>query len=308
MEEGLTEKDREGQMSGKDVVLVDIGTLLRPEILSSVKPHRLLIFQETIDEAEFSIFFWGSGKKLSALVNALVEKGAHVIPRSEPKWLDPVARFMWPGTLARVAAMNYIKTQKHSGVRLFLAKTGPVGAPTRSRRNPNYHGVAVADLASGPRDPEIMKLANAYAKHIRDSLPIFVLKAIFYYFFAGIVVGLTLIFFDDYARAGVPVDPWVAVLAALAAGTTLFLWRERLKLSYGILEIVIGILTSYHLFATSKLHEGDISDIAYLQLAAGLYIMVRGFDNVGKGLIGTPIEQPWRRFFEGPPRKTDQDD
>jgi len=34
-----------------------------------------------------------------------------------------------------------------------------------------------------------------------------------------------------------------------------------------------------------------------LQVLGGIYIMVRGLDNVGKGIVGTTAAQTWSRIF-----------
>ncbi len=85
------------------------------------------------------------------------------------------------------------------------------------------------------------------------------------------VIGLSLIFF--------------------VTGIVFFLWREKFRFSYGLFEFLIGfgaiVMTLYNDgFDYIKLINNPEVDI---KLIGGLYIMVRGQDNIVKGLNGTKV-------------------
>jgi hypothetical protein len=82
-------------------------------------------------------------------------------------------------------------------------------------------------------------------------------------------------------------------LVAVLCGTLLFWFRQRYRASYGMVETLIGAWISVNVFPlTSTL------DVASgLQVLGGLYVVVRGLDNVGNGLKGTRYEPNWRRIF-----------
>lgn len=71
---------------------------------------------------------------------------------------------------------------------------------------------------------------------------------------------------------------------SLLFGFLLFLYRENYRLGYGILEIIFGLLTIISLFENIN-NQPRVLDIeVYVKLVGGLYIIVRGMDNVFKNI------------------------
>lgn len=70
----------------------------------------------------------------------------------------------------------------------------------------------------------------------------------------------------------------------LAAGTILFVFRLKKRLLYGITEVMVGIaVASYRV--TSNVNNGYLHPEFYLAvLTAGVYLVVRGMDNVHQAL------------------------
>lgn len=89
---------------------------------------------------------------------------------------------------------------------------------------------------------------------------------------------------------------WGTLIMILFLGIFLFWFRENYKLSYGIFEFIVGFImvlyVFYPLFEYSKIETKDI-----LQILAGLYVMVRGMDNISKAIIGTRLEVIWKKVF-----------
>lgn len=89
---------------------------------------------------------------------------------------------------------------------------------------------------------------------------------------------------------------WGTMVGLPVLGLILFWYREKFRLSYGAFEFCIGIIMSYYVLFP----DFDYSSIGVkegIQVLGGLYAMVRGLDNIGKGVIGTRIEALWLKVF-----------
>jgi hypothetical protein len=89
--------------------------------------------------------------------------------------------------------------------------------------------------------------------------------------------------------------PSAAIISCGAIGVAAFLIRSRLRLWYAIIEFAVGVYASY---LATDFHDRTSS----LQFAAGLYIIVRSFDNLEKALEENPVLSKkilpiWRAFF-----------
>lgn len=83
------------------------------------------------------------------------------------------------------------------------------------------------------------------------------------------------------------------VIAALLAGVALYAFRQRFRASYGAIEAMIGVwIVANALPLTAAL---DVS--VGLQVIGGLYVVVRGLDNVGNGLKETRYGPSWQKMF-----------
>ena len=80
-------------------------------------------------------------------------------------------------------------------------------------------------------------------------------------------------------------------LTALAAGTFLFLVRLRFRFVYGLSEAVMGFVVAVYKFTQDLGANNALSANTYLVvLTAGIYLMVRGFDNMHIGLTKEPLD------------------
>lgn len=90
--------------------------------------------------------------------------------------------------------------------------------------------------------------------------------------------------------------PILAPIALSALfGILLFWFRQRQRLAYGVTEFLGGLTTSY--FSFKAISADFVSSLTFL---AALYIIVRGMDNIGKGLEGGRFESSWQRYFRAP--------
>ena len=82
----------------------------------------------------------------------------------------------------------------------------------------------------------------------------------------------------------------------------LYALRGRFGITYGVAELTIGFLTAAKVFVPT-FNFGTVGWRDLLSILAGLYVVVRGLDNVGKALEATPYDSAWRRF-SGETRKS----
>jgi hypothetical protein len=88
----------------------------------------------------------------------------------------------------------------------------------------------------------------------------------------------------------------LGALAVLIVGVTLYWTRGRYPLVYGATEIIVGIVAAVNGLARTDLNKGlDLTIV--IQVLGGIYIIVRGLDNAGKGVRGTVLEARWNRIF-----------
>lgn len=93
--------------------------------------------------------------------------------------------------------------------------------------------------------------------------------------------------------------PWWAIsVVGTIAGFLLYLFRQRKRAPYGLVEVVVGVVAVTH-SVPSPGTPGATMGVVAVQLLGGLYIIVRGLDNIGTGLTNAnsryaPI---WKRIF-----------
>jgi len=90
---------------------------------------------------------------------------------------------------------------------------------------------------------------------------------------------------------------WGTLLGILSAGLFLFWGRSKYPLGYGFAEVIIGICTAYWVFIPEFAYE-NLSTTNLIRIVGGLYIIVRGLDNIGKGLKGSKHGNLWESWFQ----------
>ncbi len=89
---------------------------------------------------------------------------------------------------------------------------------------------------------------------------------------------------------------WGTMVGLPILGLVLFWYRENFRLSYGAFEFCVGVIMSYYVFFPTFSYSG-LGVTEGIQILGGLYVMVRGLDNIGKGVIGTRLESLWKKIF-----------
>lgn len=111
------------------------------------------------------------------------------------------------------------------------------------------------------------------------------------YYITGIFTGILASVFASVIFANLQlifstINVWGTIILILLAGVGLFIYREKQKLSYGIFEVAVGIIAIISLFVPVDFNYKELTfDLNFnLKLIGGLYIMVRGQDNVLKSI------------------------
>jgi hypothetical protein len=89
--------------------------------------------------------------------------------------------------------------------------------------------------------------------------------------------------------------PLVADQSMITIGVLLYAMRCRKQLMYGVTECLVGVMAA--VYVANNLKPEDPSQ--WFSFLAGLYIIVRGADNIQKSLKGTKYEVLWNRIFFG---------
>lgn len=109
--------------------------------------------------------------------------------------------------------------------------------------------------------------------------------------FSILVLILGFIAYNNFQHIVNTIQVWGTIVAIIVIGLALFVFREKLRLSYGIVELAVGVISILTLFQSSHFNyaEIDFNMDFNIKLLGGLYIMVRGQDNILKALKGTKV-------------------
>lgn len=290
-------------------IIIPTGLLMQTRSVAKLDPRRLLIPQRSIDILSNDLMFRKSKIYLNDYIDHLVDNGAKIVPlRKNYSWFDTFVGYLATGssifTLADNAVYDVLNSSDYKEGRFFIVghnflETYAISNPKIVKFNNWKRGLNDAD-----EDLFTLSLGDSYylaafnnASKTYLSLCFSLIVSIFIVFIANLIL--------DFAIKTDIRFPSFAVLITIAlAGTALYAWRERWRLSYGISELLVGVTASYKVFADQNILERFVDQVAYLQLIAGLYIMVRGFDNIAKGLEPTPLGPKWKRFFERSAKKS----
>ncbi|HJP90909.1 MAG TPA: hypothetical protein VJ875_03075 [Pyrinomonadaceae bacterium] len=114
------------------------------------------------------------------------------------------------------------------------------------------------------------------------------------------LVGLALLVWRYRFNLVSKVPIWGTVLGLTAAGPLLYALRGRQRLMYGVAETGIGLYSALSTVApfvwAHVLVQPVFSPTSGITIVGGLYVMVRGLDNIGTGLKGTTWESSWKYF------------
>lgn len=271
-------------------LILDTEILIQhPHLLSlGGKKVKFILPQVVVEELREVRF----GKDFVDLIEAAAQtKRLEILPRPVPQKLTHTVSRMNPGDESVIqTALHYLKTKKDAIL---------VTEDNKLKSVAEKYGILTADGAHMLKRLEssaaegvsltatVRRAADAIARQTRR------------YFLQGLVIGVVtssiVIMTWQFREEIVRLIPRYGMLPiALVVGVALFIFRSRQRLGYGLVEVAIGI------FATYYSQKADLSNPdSIVRVLAGLYIVVRGLDSIGKGIEGTRYEGAWRRFFKG---------
>ena len=131
---------------------------------------------------------------------------------------------------------------------------------------------------------------------------------------AGLIVAGLVLGVQKYGAAFFTIEPRDLLVMGLALAIGLFWARCRMPLAYGIAELCVGFVSVYLSVNAGKGPQALLAsggDPIYglatraIGILGGIYILVRGMDNVDKGLPSSWwSRRVWDRFFHGTIRDT----
>lgn len=138
-----------------------------------------------------------------------------------------------------------------------------------------------------------VSLAREYGKELPDGFPMRPLYFLNYLaiavFQAPVVYCMAVALKDTYFWVLRTQHPVAILGLTLLAGYFLFQVRSKFRFVYGATEIGVGLLVAtYRYPSATALLEPDVF-LAYL--TAGVYLVVRGFDNVKEGLGKNSVDR-----------------
>lgn len=114
---------------------------------------------------------------------------------------------------------------------------------------------------------------------------------IFGIFFGVIISFLSIYIYKNIGLIYSSINIWGTIILTLLSGIMLFIFREKYRLSYGVLEFLVGVFSIIIVFKSQNFNfeKIDFNNDLNLKLLGGLYIMVRGQDNIMKSIKETKI-------------------
>jgi hypothetical protein len=135
----------------------------------------------------------------------------------------------------------------------------------------------------------IKKLPRAFLALVGASL--------FYYSIGVLVVDTTKWLVNPNSRT--PISILLTMTATVTSGGLLFAFRLRARCIYGFSEALAGVTVVVHRVVTTD-SKTAVYDVGFFLaiLTAGIYLVVRGLDNIHQGLTKEPFDTYSLRFAE----------
>lgn len=275
--------------------ILDTSTILQsPEILARAATHKLLIpkavFEELLARGRDQL-----RSLLRSLINQALEAGAEITES--------------PSTLREELLASDRNAQRLGGADIDIARTaigiveqsgpGSVSVITLDKALMHFlasRGISsltptefLSQVSASKPDAKTLNSAESLSRSQRRYM-------LFSALTGALCSAVGSIIYSNASYLISTVSVWGTVLALPLVGIGLFWYRQRFRLSYGIFEFIVGIMMSGYPFFPD-FNYAALGVVQGIQVLGGLYVMVRGLDNVGKGIEGTRMEGLWNRWF-----------
>ena len=275
--------------------ILDTSALLQhPEILSRAGSRKLVIPEAVMHEMSVRGRD-GARSGITSLINQASSRGA-MIARS-------------PSTIKNELLASYRNAQRLSGADIDIAR---IALDYSERLTPSTVCVVTSDRAlalflsscgirsiSGSEflsetaadtpDKELQISATTFVKSQRHHLALsLALGAL-----GSLIANIG---YSKFSYLVATISVWGTMTALPLLGIFLFWYRQKFRLAYGVLEFIVGVMMTYYVFFPNFSYAA-LSVVEGMQILGGLYVIVRGLDNVSKGVEGTRLEPYWKRLF-----------
>jgi hypothetical protein len=110
-----------------------------------------------------------------------------------------------------------------------------------------------------------------------------------------LLVAATRLALFSYGQILRELTGWPFVLLVPGLGLALYWYKSRFAVHYALAEIAFGCLLGSAVFLKPSSESVDVGTL--LQFLASVYVVVRGLDNLGKGIADSRYDDLWRRIF-----------
>lgn len=275
--------------------IIDTSVLLQhPQILSRAGNRKLVIPRAVMEELSYR----GRGSKwsdIAELVTSSIPAGVKIINTPEKLKNDLI--------------QSDRNTQRLSGADLDIARIAIAYAEEQGIDTPcvvtndkalayflsnrNIKSITASEFLGESKSDPINKEIEEKAEKVVSSQRRYIITS----FVLGVLASASgNIAYSNIDLLVSTITVWGTMIGLPILGLALFWYRENFRLSYGAFEFCVGLIMSYYVFfpTFSYISLGVTEGI---QILGGLYVMVHGLDNVGKGVIGTRLEAIWKKLF-----------
>ncbi|WP_422404013.1 PIN domain-containing protein [Pseudomonas sp. GZD-209] len=278
-----------------DHFIIDTNVLVQhPEVLAMTAENKLIIPKVVLDQLDLRQSRGVRGD-IREVIKDAIKKGVHIAQspsnlKEEPIVSDPRMQRL-DNTDREIARVVKSYAERYGNAAVYLVTADQLLAKFLSLYGiKTITGAQFLEKSSATKaDKDIQETAKKIISGQRRYLTLsFVLGTI------AALAGTYI--FDNFQLLISTISIWGTLIMLPILGVALYWYRENYRLSYGIFEFIVGIAMSYYAFLPNFDYL-NITGVKVIQVLAGLYVMVRGLDNIGKSAEGTRLEQLWKRIF-----------
>ncbi|MGQ7945947.1 hypothetical protein [Flavobacterium sp. WC2509] len=247
-------------------LVITVGTLM--ELYSALKSTDSLL-HEIIDEAlEIGTLLLVENKHS---INDFPSLKKHFLSEGDYSLFGAVAEYREEGDHVKIATLDEVVMKVASEIQVEVLSQEERDAMLEHFDHDNFNSAIKLDIQ------------NYEQKQYKN----FALKLIY----GTLVAGVSQIIYENLSIIISTINIWGTIALTLLTGLLLFVFREKQRLSYGVFELVVGVIAILALFKPLGFNYSSIEfNLEFnIKLLGGLYIMVRGLDNMVKAVKNTKI-------------------
>jgi hypothetical protein len=266
-------------------LVLDTSIVLRnPSALSLTLPEHQIIIPDIVErEIEFIASKRRDAAGLPGLIRESAEKGIIKLERAPSGFSGKLKTSSL--TLADALIFQYLEYLQTQGAGFAFVTTDQELAELCAASRISVIGQTEFSLLLSRRrskDPAVSAKADRIK---RSQWAHYVISVL-----VGVGSSTATSFLLPYIRRALEsINIWGTVAALFLSGVAAYIFRARARLVYGVFEFTFGFILAARVF-WPKFDYATLAATDYLQILAGIYVMVRGLDNIQKGSRGTIAE------------------